>query len=385
MRRTSKWLTGVIALGLAATGLAVTLPYVSAARALVAVTGQPAWAVPYAPSADAVTHADLDVPTRHGPIPARVYRPAGTASRTLVVVPGIHAGGVEQPRLADLSARLAATGAVVVSVPLPDLRRYVVTPASTDQIEDVVTWVAGQPALAPEQRVGLVGVSFAGGLAVAAAGRPAMRDRLTSVLSIGGHADLPRVMTFLCTGDTPGGGSMAPHDYGVAIILYGAADRLVPAADVTPLRRAMRTYLDAASAVGTGADDARALAAEAARLVADLPGDAQVLAELMLARDVETLGARLLPHVEALGGAPSLSPARSPAPGVPVFLLHGEADDLIPAGESRRLAADLRARGTPEVDVLVTPLLRHIDVRASATALEAWQLVRFWAGVMSAG
>ena len=46
-----------------------------------------------------------------------------------------------------------------------------------------------------------------------------------------------------------------------------------------------------------------------------------------------------------MGDDPALSPERSAPPPVPVYLLHGTDDNVIPAVESALLAADLRARG----------------------------------------
>ena len=52
--------------------------------------------------------------------------------------------------------------------------------------------MAAQPDLAPDGRVGIVGISFAGGLSIVAAGRPSIRDKVAFVVSFGGHGDLPR-------------------------------------------------------------------------------------------------------------------------------------------------------------------------------------------------
>ena len=60
--------------------------------------------------------------------------------------------------------------------------------ASTDVIEDAVGWMTQQPELAPDGRVGIIGISFAGGLSIVAAGRPSIRDKVAFVLSFGGHA-----------------------------------------------------------------------------------------------------------------------------------------------------------------------------------------------------
>jgi fermentation-respiration switch protein FrsA (DUF1100 family) len=97
-------------------------------------------------------------------------------------------------------------------------------------------------------------------------------------------------------------------------------------------------------------------------------------------RDVEALGRALQPHVSTLRADPALSPALSPAPAAPVYLLHGADDDVIPAAESRMLARYLAAR--TRVELLVTPVIRHADVDRRPHLVDAWRLVSFWAGAL---
>ena len=328
-----------------------------------------------------VTSHDVDVPTRYGPIPARVYQPAGTPDRTVIVFPGVHAGGVDEPRLVAFSRRLASTGVTVLSVPLPELRRYRITPASTDAIEDAVLWLSSDKALSPTGVIGVAAVSFAGGLALVAAGRPSLAGRISSVVSLGGHADLPRTMRYLCTGILPDGSTRAPHDYGVAIILLSAIARLVPPDQAAPLRNAVLAFLDASSLTSSDARAADAMFADAKRQAAALPDPARTWAALVDERNVAVLGSRLLPYVEELGGDPALSPDRSAATRVPVFLLHGLEDNVIPSSETPLLADYLRRQGNPNVSWLLTPLVSHATVKP-ARAIEAWRLIRFWKGVL---
>src|SRR5262245_48926347 len=112
------------------------------------------------------------VPTRRGDVPIRFYVPEGNPSRTILLIPGIHSMGIDEPRLTALAHDLAGSGMRVMTMALPDLQRYQITPQSTDVIEDTVSWMVQQPGLAPDGRVGIVGISFAGGLSVVAAGRP---------------------------------------------------------------------------------------------------------------------------------------------------------------------------------------------------------------------
>jgi len=95
----------------------------------------------------------------------------------------------------------------------------------------------------------------------------------------------------------------------------------------------------------------------------------------------DELGARLRPHVSEYAEMPALSPARSPLPGVPVFLLHGRGDTVIPAAESERLAE--RLRGQAPVRLLQTDLISHADADQPAHATEVLRFAAFWGDLLS--
>lgn len=358
-------------------------PYARSAAFVLDLTGSKTWFRPLLlVRPQPVTATDLVVPTRRGAIDARLYQVASPA-RTIVVFPGIHRGGVDEPRLDAFARRLSAAGSTVLSVPLPGLRTYHIAPESTDAIEDTVGWMAAQPEYSPSGRVAIVGVSFSGGLALVAAARPSLQNKVQAILSLGGHADLPRVMRFLCTGILPDGSRRAPHDYGVVIILRGGIEKLVPPNQVASLQHAVDTFLDGSGYESTDPQKSRALL-EQARVEGDaLAEPSRSLMALVIARDVKALGERLLPYVEALGGAPSLSPDRSPAPNVPVFLLHGTDDNIIPAAETPLTADYLRSRGNTKVEWLQTPLLSHANVQSARYFSDAWRLIAFWKRMLS--
>jgi predicted esterase len=101
-------------------------------------------------------------------------------------------------------------------------------------------------------------------------------------------------------------------------------------------------------------------------------------------RNAAALGEKLLPLVEILGGAPALSPDRSPATAAPSFLLHGASDNVIPSSETPLAAAYLTERGNARTKWLLTPLLTHATLSDHVAAADAWQLVRFWAEMLDA-
>ncbi len=322
----------------------------------------------------------VQIPTRHASLAARVFASDGAARGAVLLVPGVHAGGIEEPRLVGFAEDLAARGFIVVTAELPDLKQYLITPRSTDMIEDAARWLSEQRNLAPDGRVGLIGISFGGGLSIVAAGRPSIRDRVAFVLSFGGHGDLPRTLRYLCTGVLADGGAHPPHDYGVVIILLGVADRMVPADQVTRLRDGIRTFLEASHVDMVDKARARTIFDRARAMAAAMPEPSRSLMTAVNDRDVAGLGPRLLPHVEALGADPTLSPVDAPAPLAPVFLLHGADDNVIPALESTRLADHLRPHTA--VRVLLTPLITHAEVNRPADWGEIWKLVSFWTDVL---
>ncbi len=327
---------------------------------------------------DAVATSDLAIPTRHGEVTARRYVPGAGSRRTIVVFPGVHAGGVDEPRLDALSARLAGAGAAVVSVPLPDLRTYRIAPRATDQMEDVIGWLALRSEYSADGRVGVIGVSFAGGLALVAAGRSSLDGRVTSVVSLGGHSDLPRAMTYACTGQRPDGTFRMPHDYGVALVLRAAIPRVVPPPQVDALDRAVVTFLDASSYASLDPARSRELFADARAQADRLAEPARTLMRWVNERDVLSLGARLVSLVEDLGGDAALSPERSPATRAPVFALHGQQDNVIPPTETAALATYLAHAGHARVGTLLTPLVSHASLAAEFGVLDGWRLARFW-------
>jgi len=319
------------------------------------------------------------IPSRHGALRARIYRPVDDTDRAFVLVPGVHAAGIDEPRLMRFAREMARAGVAVVSADLPDLMRYRITPRVTDMIEDAIAWTASRRDLAPDGRAGVVGISFAGGLGIVAAGRPAVRDRTVAAISLGGHGDLLRVLKFLCTGTLPDGSYLAPHDYGVAIVLLNLAEQLVPADQVEPLGHGIRSFLRASHVDMIDKTRAKGIFDEARAIEKTLPSPARELLHYVNTRDVKKLGPLLVPHLAALGVDPALSPEKSPRPAADLFLLHGTGDNVIPAQETMRLAAYLRgASGGPDARVLISPLITHAEVDREKKARDVWNLVRFW-------
>jgi dienelactone hydrolase len=378
----------------------LSLPYVDAlafiarAAAMPGAAGQIAdWrAQPF------VAEPVQTIPTRHGAIEARMYRPAGgTPRRAVTLVPGVHMDGIRESRLVGMAEDLAASGFAVLTIASPDLQRFRITPESTDIIEDAAKWLAARQ---PDGKVGMLGISFSGGLSIVAAGRPDLRDHVSYVMSFGGHGDLQRVMRYLCSGNAPAMPPLGeatrdvagaehvsirpPHDYGVAVVLLGLADRLVPAAQVEPLRKGILVFLAASSLDMVDKPRAEIEFQRARDHVATLEEPARTLMQHVNDRAVDKLGPILVKAVESVSGASehtALSPERAAAPAAPVFLLHGAEDNVIPSVETVLLTNYLRDK--TDVHAVLSGLITHAEVDKSAAAIEVWRLIGFWRALMA--
>lgn len=399
--RLFRWLLGLAVL--AAAGAAAALPTLDAAAFIVRaadVPGVPAKLADWRSAGIGAT-TDFDIPTRHGSVPARIYRPASAFSRAVVLVPGVHRDGIDEHRLVALAHDVAESGFAAVTVAAPDLQRFRITPEVTDIIEDAIAWAAAQTELAPDRRVGVIGISFSGGLGVVAAGRPAIRDRVAFVVSFGGHGDLWRVLHYLTTGKVAGWPVSArenrivtgagevrihpPHDYGLAVVLLTVAADVVPPEQVAPFTAGIERFLLASSLALTDEAQAAAEFTAARNDEARLAEPAKTLLGHVNDRDVARLGPRLASAVDRYRDHPgmaALSAERAPAPpAAPVYLLHGADDNVIPSAETVLLGAYLDGK-TP-VRGLLSGLITHAEMNRAPTASDMWRLASFWRDVLA--
>jgi fermentation-respiration switch protein FrsA (DUF1100 family) len=363
----------------------VTIPYVRAASLVVRVSGM------HGPWLDrlgalqnvAVTTRDATIQGRGGAMRVRIYEPATRRARAMLLTGGVHAKGIDEPRLTKLARDIAVGGTPVVTAEIDDLLHYRITPRLTDALEDAILWVAADRGLAPDGRLGVFGVSFAGGLSIVAAGRPKASPHVAYVVSFGGHGSLPDVVKFLCTGEQADGTHRTPHDYGVVVALMNTAEQVVPPDQVAPLRDAITSFMSASHLAMVDQKAAQQEFNHTVALTKALPEPARTLMTYVNTRNVKALGPILLPHTAAFTSDVALSPARSTTVTAPVFLLHGADDNVVPAIESRRLATTLEPRAP--VHLLVTTLITHAEVDRPPTAGEVWELIRFFRAFGAAG
>lgn len=349
-------------------------PYVMAHLQAVAVmkqvAGQPIPRFLRNEASEAVSQRDLVIPTQDGPIRARLYLPATHPNAPgLVVFHGVHHLGMDEPRLEAFAQAMAASGLNVLTPELPDIKDYRVSEASIRVIGESAKWFAQQRG-AP---VGVMGLSFSGGLSLVAAANPSYAPSMKFVFAVGSQGAMTRVATYYRTGSDPrpdGTVEVLPaHEYGPLVLEYEHIDEFVPRADVVPIRNVLRAHLY---------EDTQAEDVATKQLSAKQAAEAK---RLMNAASDGTRALLFASEQKHTGEMMQLSPdAHLHDLTVPVFLLHGEADNIIPAAETLWMASQLRAEYLQAS--LVSPMLSHLDMNKEPSIGDQWRLIHFMAKVL---
>jgi dienelactone hydrolase len=321
----------------------------------------------------AVTAQDVSVPTTDGPVRGRLYIPAGiTHPPGMVVVHGIHHLGIDEPRLMSFSRAAAGSGFAVLTPEVSALADYRVDAASIPTIGESAGWLQERLSTGP---VAVVGVSFAGGLALLAACDPQYAPHMRELVLMGAHDDLGRVSRFLATSEAElPDGSKVPyeaHDYGAAVFVYSHLQQFFAASDLPIAHEALRAWL------WEQPQEARAL-------LAKLSPAGRTLMEELLARRIDRLRPQLLSAIQTdQAQLAAISPqGKLGNLHVPVFVLHGATDDIIPSTESLWLEKEIPPRYLSAA--LITPAFSHVDPDIGASWRDELRLVHFLAGVFRA-
>ena len=368
-KRSSRWAVVIGLLSLVLIGWAPAGRHLRAAQFLQRLSG-PAVA---GQAAAQIQSEDVQIPGKAGNIRGRLYFRAGEKpGKGIVVAHGVHYQGIDEKRLVPFARALAESGLSVLTPELSDIADYRITRAGVDVMQDSVRYLAARRDHVAQEKVELLGFSFAGGLALVAAQNAETARQLTSVTSVGGHHDLRRVLRFLIHNEieTPGGVVQKPaHEYGLVVLIYGNLEHFVPAADVPVLRAALRAWLQ----------EDRKRARELAQ--ARTTPEAEKLWQLLEKQQLQTLAPELDRLLESqrqeLASLSSTGQLRKLT--VPVYLLHGSHDSVIPPFETDAALLELDGE---EHQALVSPLLEHVEVNKTAGLGDKLALVSFMAKIL---
>ena len=376
IRRDRTVFYGLIAAG-ACTFIIAAIPFTSthlqAITVLKLVSGQPVPRLLAAVISEPVEIEDLIIPTPEGPIRARLYTPSKhPGAPALIVLHGVHYLGMDEPRLIGFANAMASCGLRVLTPELPNIKDYHVDATSVRVIGDTTRWFAARTG----SPVGVMGLSFSGGLSLVAASDPLFRPAFKFVFAVGSQGSMDRVVRYYSTNTDirPDGTTelLTAHEYGPLVLEYEHLEDFVPAADLAPIRAVLRAHLYENKL------------SETAALAHLTPAQTSEALHLMDAGSPDTRAALIRVEAKHVAEMDGLSPEpRLPSLTTPVYLLHGAADNIIPSAETLWMASELPSQTLQAA--LVSPVLSHLDFgETRPTAWDQWRLIHFFALVLRA-
>ena len=308
---------------------------------------------------------------RGNSIPAHLYVPRGVGSAPgIMVVHGMHYTGIDGPRLVAFARSLAAGGFVVMTPQVPGIADYRVEAESAHLIGTAAQDFARQLQV---PKVGVLAISFSGGLALRAATDSAYASSVGWVGVVGGYYNLANVLRFFATGEAvrPDGSveHLQPHEYGPLIVVYDEPQDFFSTQDAHTAREAIRLLL--AEQDTASKEVSRALT----------PSGQEAMQRIYHRQREYFIPAILAEVDKQQAQLAAASPAgHLQALRVPVLLLHGSDDTVIPPTEMLWLQ-----RGIPKdllLDALVSPAITHVDLENKTTLRERLALVHWMALMM---
>jgi dienelactone hydrolase len=308
-----------------------------------------------------------------GYIQARYYFPKETRARgALVLLHGIHGLGISEPRLQRLARSLAHAGVAVLTPQLPGLSQFQLRAGDVETIGHAAEQLV-RKAHPSTGKVGVFGISFAGGLAMVTASHPRFRSVVGYCVTLGAHEDAERVLSFFATNEVPWPDghrqSLVAHGYGPLVFIASHASDFFPEQDEETARRVLHLWLLERK------DEART---EMRRL----SQEGQRRMELLVAHEFESLREEMLVSIRRHGDEALAVSPRSVlgAWATPLFVLHGADDAVIPAAE----AFYFRREVPPPFlrQWLVSAALDHASLHGTSAWIERGKLLNFVAAVL---
>lgn len=307
-------------------------------------------------------------------LPADLWLPATASADSpvgaVVVVSGVNSKGRDHPAIPRIAGAVARMGAAVYVPELPIFFQTRVDATEIGRIAAAYQALAARPEIDPE-RIGIMGVSVGGSLALLAATDPRIADQLDWVAAFGAYADAGEILASVASHQYELNGEIV--DWEPTLLVRQVTFALVTEQVTDPDdRAALRAAYQAAYEAGE-------------HPIPDANLELQTLegraAEVMLLVDTleegRTIVAAAPPDLRDLLDA--ISPLGSMGEiHARVYLMHDTGDQHIPYAHSRQLAAALEASGG-DYRLGEFRLFDHVQPETAdplAAAPEVWKL--FW-------
>jgi len=292
-----------------------------------------------------------------------------------VVLHGVTRPGRSHPMLLRFVRALAGTGAAVLVPEIPEWRELLLAPdEAAATIRTSVLHLAGMEGTLPD-RVGVMGFSLGVPQVLLAATDPSLEGHLRGVAGFGGYGNLDRTIHFLFQGEHEWEGKVHvadPDPYGRWIVGGNYLTSVPGFEDAGDVAHGLLTLARLAGDLQVGAWESRYDSVKE-ELLREIHPSRQDLFRAFAPPTghppVRELTSQLAPALA--DAARRATPHSEPVPfldkiSVPVRLVHGRGDRLIPFSETLRLAETFPQ--TADIRVYLTGLFSHSQMDTTAGA-----------------
>ena len=318
--------------------------------------------------ATGIREDELEVQREDRPVPATLFTPnyARSPLPGWVVLHGLTRPGRHHPNLLRFAKALAGSGAAVLIPEIPEWRELHLAPEEAGAtIQAAVLQLSGMEGILPGH-VGLMGFSMGVSHVLYSATDPALKGSLRGIAGFGGFGDMERTIRFLFRGEHEWEGTtreLDPDPYGRWVVAGNYLPRLEGYETAADVAECLLQLARAAGDLQIGAWEACYDSMKDDLLRSIHPSRRDLFRALAPAsghRPPVEITEHLAPLLAqaAYDDSPSARPVSflGEIP-VPVRLVHGRGDRLIPFTESLRIAEAFPADS--DVRVYLTGLFSH--------------------------
>lgn len=302
----------------------------------------------------AITRRYADLPAGKKTLHSAVYSSAKSGSTPIVFLHGMSPLGISDPRQVRAVQALVHAGFRVICPEIPAIRNLHIEAGSISVFIALLKDILADSTLAPTGKVALFAPSFSGAICLKAAAEAGLADKISAACAMGSLAGIRGSMEYLFL-------SAEADHYARFIVLANYLPLLKKYAPLGHVFSAMahdnwsenaaeNPLLPGIRKTGYTAEALRKLKPAqrktAERLRDDSGFRAEIFAELLPFMEKEITAYDVLSVADRIYS--------------PVFLLHGEADNVIPPQESLQLAGRLQ-----KSRLVISPFVGHGDSKVS--------------------
>ncbi len=305
---------------------------------------------------------EILIPIRNGRLRADTYTPKKHSLGTIVTINGLAPLGNRDPRFIIVNKSLCKLGYTVVSPFYDEICDYKISLRNIDDIKDSILFISGRKDLAPNGKVSIFAPSFSGSLSLIAASDTEIANKINSICTIGAYANVSDIIGNLFA-------NQELDEYGRMILLLnflpisiGKNDSLFKAIRLAVLDN---YFKNKDNLLQPHYEKMKKVDRDFFERLKNDPEFRMQHWDIVVKKGGKNR--ILLTALSVMTYIDSLK--------LPILLIHGATDDVVPASESSMLYEQLKKRGI-DTKLCITTLISHGDTGFTLkTLLEVPRLI----------